>query len=96
MSLVIASHEVKDYDVWRPLFDADNERRTEAGLTNARVYRSAKNANDLWILFDCADVSVLEQMANDPEMKEKMEAAGVISEPVWTVLNEAHAPVTSN
>ena len=96
MPHVLVQHEVKDYDSWRTHFDADSEGRTNAGISNWKVYQVANSPNNVWITMEVADVTVLEQMANNPDWKAKLEAAGVIGEPTWTVLNEAWAPVSSN
>ena len=55
MGAMIVRHSVRDYGVWRPVFDAHDAARTAAGLTNGRVFRSAEDPNDLLLLFEMAD-----------------------------------------
>ena len=87
MAKVVISHKVKDYDSWRPLFDADIERRKSTGFTNEQVYRVHDDPNHLYISGDIADLSSLDDMMSDPDLAKKMEEGGVISKPEILVLN---------
>ena len=89
MPKVVLSHKVKDYDSWRPLFDADIERRKKTGMRNEQVYRSHNDPNHLYISADIDDPSILHDMMNDPDLAKKMEEGGVISKPEVLVLDPA-------
>lgn len=82
--VVDVRHTVKDYDKWRPIFDADSANRTGAGMQNIVVARDADNANDLLIVFKLADIAKAKTMAADPKLKATMDKAGVISKPDFT------------
>jgi hypothetical protein len=41
MAVMVIQHKVRDYDAWRPVYDAHQGSRTGAGVTNGRVYRRA-------------------------------------------------------
>ncbi len=79
--VVDVRHTVKDYDKWRPIFDADSANRTGAGMQNIVVARDADNANDLLIVFKLADIAKAKAMSADPKLKATMDKAGVISKP---------------
>ena len=87
MHKVVISHKVKDYDSWRPLFDADIERRKSTGFKNERVYRVHDDPNHLYVSGDIDELSSLHDMMNDPDLAKKMEEGGVISKPEILVLN---------
>lgn len=87
MSTVILNHKVLDYEKWRPIFDADNQRRKDAGMTNVKVFRAADNPNHVYIIADVTDVAFTSKMMEDPDLAEKMKEGGVISKPAMTVLN---------
>ena len=87
MAHAILHHTVEDYDKWRPLYDEDEARRTEAGIRTIDVYRDADNPNNIFMYWEVDDPSKLTEMLADPELKEKMKAAGVTSEPVMNILN---------
>jgi hypothetical protein len=87
MATVILSHRVKDYAKWRPVFDSDSERRTRVGLKNVQVFRAQDDPNNIYIQAEVDDPSAWGKMANDPELRQKMEEGGVISQPTALVLN---------
>ena len=87
MAHAILHHTVEDYEKWRPLYDEDESRRTEAGIRTLDVYRDSENPNNIFIYWEVDDPNKLKEMFNDPELKEKMQEAGVSSEPVWNILN---------
>ena len=78
MAQFIGIHEVKDYDHWKEKFDEDNSRREEAGMRTVSVTRGHANANEVCVIFDVDNAEVAQAFANSPELKEKMEAAGVL------------------
>jgi hypothetical protein len=88
MATVILSHRVKDYAKWRPVFDADNGRREIAGMRNVRVYRAQDDPNNIYIQADVDDPSILSKMLDDPELRQKMEEGGVVSQPTALFLNQ--------
>ncbi len=86
MSTIILSHDVKDFASWKPHYDADSARRKDAGFKELAVGTQSDNPNKVFMIWE-GDPGVLDQMLQDPELKEKMEAAGVISPPEVTIIN---------
>ena len=80
MEHIFMQHQVADYDVWRPIFDADSSNRATAGVTDIAVLRDVADPNSIWTVYD-ADPALIEPMMSDPTRAEQMQAAGVISEP---------------
>lgn len=89
MSKVILTHRVKDYAKWRPIYDADEQRRQNAGWKNVTVYRPINDPNNIHMIGEVDDPSNLDKMVSDPELGKLMEEAGVISKPEIIVLNPA-------
>ncbi len=81
MALMLIHHRVKDYDAWRPLYDAHENSRASAGITNGRVFRKAEDPNDLVILFDAADVAKARSWTTSEDLKSTMQKAGVLGPP---------------
>ena len=79
---VAIQHEVSDYASWKEKFDADAERRAEAGLQLRGLATSADQPNMVHIFFATDNLEPVKNMLDDPEMKIVMDDAGVISEPV--------------
>lgn len=84
MAFVIANHKVKDYDSWRSKYDADEERRKSAGIKTVKVFTDENDPNDVTMYWEVENTENVRKMMNDPELKTKMEEAGVVSEPnIW-------------
>ena len=82
MAVMVIQHKVRDYDAWRPVYDAHQGSRTGAGVTNGRVYRRAEDPNDLLLVHDVADVATARAWTEGEDLRAAMQKAGVVSEPV--------------
>lgn len=89
MNIAIIRHKVADYAKWRPAFDADEERRKAAGLSNPRIYRSADDKNEIVAIFDIADIKKAKEFAAEPGLKDAMMKAGVVDMPTMYYLESA-------
>jgi quinol monooxygenase YgiN len=94
MALMIIHHRVRDYTTWRPVFDAHEPIRIAAGLSNAGVFRSADDPDDLFLLFEFADRQKAEAFAASDELKTAMQRAGVEGTPEMH-FTEARTPATA-
>jgi hypothetical protein len=81
---VAINHEVKDFTSWKEKFDADENRRAEAGLELRALATGADNPNMVYMFWATNDLEPMKGMLSDPDMKKTMEDAGVISEPATT------------
>ncbi|MEO6851714.1 MAG: hypothetical protein ABI203_09030 [Mucilaginibacter sp.] len=75
------THTVKDYDKWRPGFDADSVNRKAAGMQDLVVGRDADSANRTLVVLKLSDVAKAKAFAADPKLKATMDKLGVISKP---------------
>ena len=82
MDVVIIYHTIKDYNTWRPGFDADSAARLASGLSFVAVERSADKPNDVKIVLAPSDVAKAKAFVTDPRLKDVMDKLGVISKPV--------------
>jgi hypothetical protein len=78
---LVMQHTVRDYDDWKPVFDANEPVRTRHGCTGHEIYRGDDDANDLTIMLDFPSREAGEAFIADPELKQRMGEAGVVSEP---------------
>ena len=74
-------HKVTDYTTWRKGYDAHEQNRRSAGITNGRVFRSAEDPNDVVILQDVADKAKAQSWLSSDDMKAAMQKGGVIGTP---------------
>ena len=84
---LIVMHDVEDYEKWRPVFDADEERRLANGLHIRGLLQNTENPNSLLIVGAYDDVEVAKAMIGSEEMIEKMAESGVIGEPSVSFIN---------
>ncbi len=85
-TIVILSHEVKNFDEWKIGFDSDETHRQTATIRTIDVLVDAQNANKVTALFEVSDMDKFNAFVSSPQLKEKMAEVGVISAPEIKVL----------
>ncbi len=84
MPTIFLQHRVADYDAWRPVYDEDADRRSAAGLSEIGVFRKTGDENLVLLVWGAENVEGFQAMLSSDELKDKMQEAGVISEPeIW-------------
>lgn len=83
----IVRHEVRDYAAWKRGFDADADRRARAGIVGHAVNRSAQNPNVVVVYLQAESLDPLRAFASSPDLKQTMQAVGVIGAPDITFAN---------
>ncbi len=86
MSVVILNHRVKDFADWKPRYDADLPRRSEAGLKELYVGTKEDDPQEVYLIFEVKDVARAQKMLENPELHKVMDESGVIRRPSVTVL----------
>lgn len=81
MAHMIVKHTVQDFGKWKPLFDGDQSRRSQAGCKAEQIYRDAENPNALTVVMEFGSRDQAQAFANDPALAEVMGKAGVIGRP---------------
>ena len=87
MRFVLIRHKVRDFNAWKTGYDAHQPKRTEAGLTEKYLLRSADDTNEVVMLFEAADLNRAKAFATSAELREKMQEVGVIDKPDIYFLN---------
>jgi hypothetical protein len=80
-NVVVIRHTVADFDVWKPLFDADSINRNAAGLHIIGLARGIENQNEVEIPFMIEDVQKAKAFTTNPVLKDVMQKGGVTSAP---------------
>lgn len=89
MDVITIYHAVKDYNQWRPGFDADSVARNASGLSFVAVEKSADKPNNVKIVLAPSDMSKAKAFIADPRLKNVMDKLGVISKPLinfWSII----------
>lgn len=84
MSTVFVRHKVAEYDVWKAGFDDHERVRREYGLSDAGLYRSADDPNDVTIVLTTNDVARAQEFLSSDDLRETMGRLGVVAAPdIW-------------
>jgi quinol monooxygenase YgiN len=89
MAQLFVQHKVEEYAKWRAVFDEMTAVRATTGSTGYSVFRNAADPNEVIILSEFPDLDQARQYAQLPELRQAMQRAGVISQPVVLFLEEA-------
>ena len=81
MTFILIRHKVRDFDTWKTGYDAHQPKRTEAGLTEKYLLRSADDTNEVVMLFEAADLNRAKAFAASADLREKMQEVGVVDKP---------------
>ncbi len=80
---LLITHEIEDYEKWRPLFDEDETNRAAAGMITLGVAKDKDNANMISIMFAFDDLDKAREFTASEELKTKMQEGGVVGEPTF-------------
>jgi heme-degrading monooxygenase HmoA len=79
MIVLAVQHRVNDYDHWKKEFDSFPP--TVGGALFARINRSVDDPNLIAVVAGFETVEAAKAFIESPELKEKMQEAGVAGEP---------------
>ncbi len=88
MPSVLVRHKVEDYDKWRAVFYQHGSTREASGSQGARILRNAKDPNELVIMLEWDDLERARQFFQSEELRQRMQRAGVIGQPVVEFLED--------
>ena len=91
MAHMLIKHHVRDYAVWRAVFDDNANLRAEYGATYAHVFRNADDPDNVVVMFRWDDLDNARRYAVDPRLKAAMQEAGVIGPPEVIFLAETES-----
>jgi len=85
---IMVKHKVADYDKWRGMFDSDKVARETAGQVSEQVFRSQGDPSEVVLLFEWDTVEKINEFMSSDHLKQKMQEAGVTSQPEITLLDK--------
>jgi hypothetical protein len=77
MALLTVQHTVRDYAVWRTVYDTLEEMQRDWGVTAASVHQMASVPNTVLVLHHFATVAQAQGFLTNRELQEAMQRAGV-------------------
>ena len=81
MVTLVVFHHVRDYDVWKPVFDGHEDVRRNHGELEHRVYRGVDDPLRVIVHNDFPTEDAARAFMADPSLPDAMERAGVTDEP---------------
>jgi hypothetical protein len=91
MAHLLVHHKVEDYDKFKPVFDGHASARSEGGSRGGKVFRSANNPNELFVLLERDSLANAQKFAQSDSLKKQMKSAGVVGMPEIYFVEEAAA-----
>jgi hypothetical protein len=88
MITTILSHEVKDYNSWKKVFDEDAPNRSKMGVKITGLYKSVDNPKMITIFCEVPSEKAIKDFMANPDLKVAMEKGGVIGMPEVKILNK--------
>ncbi len=81
MALLAVQHVVRDYPVWRAIYDSLDEIECDWGVLSASVYRLDDAPNTVLVLRQFATVAQAQGFLTNRQIRAAMERAGVEDDP---------------
>ena len=86
-SYLLIRHKVRDFSEWKRGYDAHLPKRTEAGLTEKHLLRSANDPNEVVLLLEATDQNRAKAFVESADLRETMRKVGVVDKPDVYFLN---------
>lgn len=88
MPFAIIQNEVKDFNEWKKIFDADQPAVAAAGAKLMGIYTEIDNPRKVTMIYEAPDVAIYDKLMSDPQRQADIQKAGVIGMPTATFLNK--------
>ncbi|MFB3086709.1 MAG: cyclase [Acidiferrobacterales bacterium] len=89
MPHILIRHKVRDFATWKPVYEDHRPAREAASLRDLHLWQNADDPTEVVILFEAADADRAKEFATSPDLKAKMEEAGVVGAPDIVFLADA-------
>lgn len=77
MQYVLVINKIGNYEKWKSVFDKNMDSRMDNGSKEAHVFRNVNNQDEVVILYEWDNLDNAKQFFESPDLKAKMENAGV-------------------
>jgi hypothetical protein len=88
MAHMIIRHKVTEYGKWKQAYEDHRSMRQAAGLKDLHLWRNADDPNEVIVVFEASDLAKAKDFIGSPDLKEKMQAAGVQGMPDIILLSD--------
>lgn len=84
---MIVRHKVADFAKWKRVFDSHSVAQQQAGLMVRQVLRNIDDPNEVFLLFEVADLEKGKRFVSSPDVPDAKQQSGVIDKPDIYFLN---------
>jgi len=84
--VLFIEHKVADYAKWKTVYDSHDSIRRAHGLSNYIIGRGMDDPNMVLIILKMDDATKAKELSASPDLKDRMQKAGVIGKPNFTYL----------
>lgn len=78
MTYMMCRTRASDFSVWKGVFDSHADAHRNAGLKLVNMWRSVEEPNNVFFLFEVADMDRANRFINSPDSAQAGEVSGVI------------------
>lgn len=78
MTFMLCRSRVKDYKIWKAVFDSHEQAHRDAGLKLANIWRSIEEPNNVFFSFEVTNIDIAREFINNPDSADVGKAAGVV------------------
>ncbi len=83
---VVVRSRVADFNTWLTAFDSHEDVRRAAGILGHHINRAEDDPNDISLYMALSDLDKAKAFAASDDLRQRMQAAGVISIPEFTYM----------
>ncbi len=87
-TLVFIRHNVKDYRLWKDVFDGFMPQRHAGGERGYRIANAMGEKTDLCLVFEWDNAANAKRFLDSPELASAMKRAGVVGKPQIVIAEE--------
>jgi heme-degrading monooxygenase HmoA len=80
--------KVREYEAWKEVFHENTPFRSGHGCTGHLVFHGIDDPDEVTVMLRFSSRDAAEGFRNDPRLRELMQRAGVVSEPVFSHVRE--------
>jgi len=81
MMHMLIRHKVADFAKWKPVYDAHEPSRQNAGLKEEHLLRNADDPNEVILFFSTEDLDKAKAFTASDDLRQAMQKAGVSDKP---------------
>ncbi len=78
---MLLHHKAADFSKWKSVYDAHLSTRQKAGLKQEHLLHNIDDPSKVVLLFEAEDVQKARELVASDDLREKMQAGGVIDKP---------------